>query len=140
MHGSLQTWWNVVETNVSQSAGSKASLALVGRMVPSQERSRALGVVGLLQAGHLHSENGVLYCCLGALRQVELVLLLEARAGIALPLAARKKGGCSSCNSFVQCTIVACPCVCVCAWWSAVGRAELLQRKLVHVRTGRTRA
>jgi hypothetical protein len=29
---------NVVETNVSQSAGSKASLALVGRMVPSHER------------------------------------------------------------------------------------------------------
>jgi hypothetical protein len=28
----------VVETKVSQSAGSKASLALVGRMVPSQER------------------------------------------------------------------------------------------------------
>ena len=40
---------NVVETNVSQSAGSKASLALVGRTVPSQEsgfqnRSRALGL------------------------------------------------------------------------------------------------
>jgi hypothetical protein len=35
-HGILQL--NVEETNVSQSAGPKASLALMGRMVPSQER------------------------------------------------------------------------------------------------------
>jgi hypothetical protein len=30
---------SVVETNVSQSAGSKASLALVGRIAPSHERA-----------------------------------------------------------------------------------------------------
>ena len=40
---------SVVETNVSQSAGSKASLAVVGRMAPShamgfQKRSRALAL------------------------------------------------------------------------------------------------
>jgi hypothetical protein len=46
---------SVVETNVSQSAGSKASLAEVGLMAPNHERgfqknsqARGLGVVGLL--------------------------------------------------------------------------------------------
>jgi hypothetical protein len=36
--GDLQTGPSVVETNVSQSAGSKASLAEVGLMAPSHER------------------------------------------------------------------------------------------------------
>ena len=48
-----------------------------------------LGVVGwLLQDVKLHSESGVLLYCFAALvvalRQLELALFLEARAGIAL--------------------------------------------------------
>jgi hypothetical protein len=57
--------FSVVETNVSQSAGSKASLAEVGLMAPSHERgfqksSRALeeaGVVEILESG-LDAELG----------------------------------------------------------------------------------
>ena len=54
---------SVVETNVSQSAGPKASLGEVGLMAPShamgfQKSSR--GVVGLLfEVVHLHAQGGV---------------------------------------------------------------------------------
>jgi hypothetical protein len=91
----------VVQTNVSQSAGSKASLAEVGLMAPSHERgfqksSRALsacssrlfisfGVVGLLlQVVHLHAQGGVWDRGLVFLWQVKLALLLETRACVAL--------------------------------------------------------
>jgi len=56
---------SVVETNVSQSAGSKASLAEVGLMAPSD---------------HLHAQGGVRDRGLVFLWQVKLALLLEARA------------------------------------------------------------
>jgi hypothetical protein len=81
---------SVVETNVSQGDGSKASLAEVGLMAPSHEKgfqksSRAFGVVGLvLEVVHLHAQGGVRDRGLVFLWQVKLVLLLEARAGVAL--------------------------------------------------------
>ncbi len=79
----------VVETNVSQIAGSKASLALVGRIAPSHERgfqksSRALTLSACFEVVHLHAQGGVRDRGLVFLWQVKLALLLEARAGVAL--------------------------------------------------------
>ena len=88
---------SVVDTKVSPSAGSKASLADVGLMVPSHERgfqksSRALAlsacssnpVCVLLYPVHLHAQGGARDCGLVLLREVKLALFLEARAGVAL--------------------------------------------------------
>ena len=62
---------SVVETNVSQSAGSKASLAVVGLMAWASSI-------------HLHAQDGVLDRGLVFLREVKLALLLETRACVAL--------------------------------------------------------
>jgi hypothetical protein len=76
----------VVETNVSQSAGSKASLELVGLIVPSHERgfqksSRALSLSACSSRFvHLHDQGGVRDSGLVFLWQVKLELLLEACA------------------------------------------------------------
>ena len=83
---------SVVETNVSQSAGSKASLALVRRIAPSHERgfqksSRALALSACssrLFISTLYAQGGVQDRGLVFLWQVKLALLLEARAGVAL--------------------------------------------------------
>ena len=69
---------SVVETNVSQSAGSKASLRKLFWLA-------CLGVVGLLfEVVHLHAQGGVQDRGLVFLWQVKLALLLEACAGVAL--------------------------------------------------------
>ena len=81
---------SVVDTKVSQSAGSKASLAEVGLMAPSHalgfpEELACLGVVGLLfEVEHLHAQGGVRDRGLVFLWQVKLALLLETRACVAL--------------------------------------------------------
>ena len=64
---------SVVETNVSQSAGSKASLAVVGLMAPSHERgfqksSRALALSAcssrlFISTRRVESETVALYFC-----------------------------------------------------------------------------
>ena len=44
-----------------------------------------ISLVGLFfPAAHLHSESGVLFCCLVLLGELELALLLEVRTGVAL--------------------------------------------------------
>jgi len=69
---------SVVETNVSQSAGSKGSFAVVGLMAPSHalgfpEELACLGVVGLLfEVVHLHEQGGVWDRGLVFLREVKL--------------------------------------------------------------------
>ena len=73
---------SIVETNVSQSDGSKASLAEVGLMAPSHERGFQKSL--LLEVVHLHTQGGVLDRVLVFLWQVKLALLLEACAGVAL--------------------------------------------------------
>jgi hypothetical protein len=80
---------SVVETNVSQSAGSKASLAEVGLMAPSHERgfqksSRALALSAcssrlFISTRRVESGNrGFVFLW------QKLALLLEERAGVAL--------------------------------------------------------
>ncbi len=58
---------SVVETKVSQSAGSKASLAEVGLMAPSHERgfqksSRALSLLACSSRLFISTQGGVLAC------------------------------------------------------------------------------
>ena len=73
---------SVVETNVSQSDGSKASLAEVGLMAPSHEGGFQKSL--LLEVVHLHTQGGVRGCGFVFLWQVKLTLLLETRACVAL--------------------------------------------------------
>jgi hypothetical protein len=82
---------SVVDTKVSQIAGSKASFADVGLMVQSHERgfqksSRALALSACSSNPfiYLHAQGGVRDCGLVLLREVKLALFLEARAGVAL--------------------------------------------------------
>ena len=82
---------SVVDTKVSQIAGSKASFADVGLMVQSHERgfqksSRALALSACSSNPfiYLHAQGGVRDCGLVLLREVKLALFLEARACIAL--------------------------------------------------------
>jgi hypothetical protein len=51
-----------------------------------QLRSRALTLSACSSclSSHLHSESGVLFCCLVLLGELELALLLEVRTGVAL--------------------------------------------------------
>ena len=80
---------SVVDTKVSQSAGSKASLADVALMVPSHERgfqksSRALALSACSSRIHLFSKSGVLDRGLVFLGEVKLALLIETGVGVSL--------------------------------------------------------
>ena len=80
---------SVVETNVSQSAGSKASLAEVGLMTPSQARgfqksSRALSLSACSSRLFISTRRVELDRGLVLLGEVKLALLLETCACVAL--------------------------------------------------------
>ena len=80
---------SVVETNVSQSAGSKASLAEVGLMAPSHERgfqksSRALALSACSSRLFISTRRVELDRGLVLLGEVKLALLLETSACVAL--------------------------------------------------------
>jgi hypothetical protein len=76
-----------METNVAQSAGSKASLADLGRIVYSHDMSglpEELAGLALSAFFHLHSKSGVLDRGLVFLGEVKLALLIETRVGVSL--------------------------------------------------------
>ena len=80
---------SVVDTKVPQSAGSKASLADVGLMVPSHERgfqksSRALALSACSSNPFISTRRMIRDCGLVLLREMKLALFLEARAGVEL--------------------------------------------------------